>query len=129
DLARLRSDLQALRKFGAASVPVWSFHEHRRTGEERVRVRGSIVCEGLMALHTALAGCLDLAVFVQASSATRWSRWEAIETSGQRGWGVQAAREHFEGVAEPIFARFANGYLSAADLVVWNDETASSADR
>ena len=129
DLARLGSDLQTLQECGEASVPVWSFHEHRRTGEERVRVGGPILCEGLMALHASVSRSLDLAVFVQASRATRWSRWEAIENAGERGWGVEAAREHFEDVAEPTFARFANDYLSAADVIVWNDESGASSGR
>lgn len=121
DVHRLAEDLERLRTEGAGILPIWSFHEHRRTGEEHVRVAGPVVCEGIMALHEQLLPKLDLAVFVEASAQTRWRRWEHIERSGQRGWGVEAAREHFESIAEPTFGRLSQAYRSAASIIVLND--------
>ena len=125
DLERLADDLKQLRSHGKATVPVWSFHEHRRTGEEHVRVLGPVLCEGIMALQTQLLPQLDVAVYVDASSQTRWRRWEQIETEGQRGWGVEAARSHFDSVAEPTFARYADMYRSSAHILVLNDHNSA----
>ncbi len=121
DLARLSHDLAALRDRGQGTIPVWSFHEHRRIGEEPLIAPGPIVCEGIFALHSAVLPHIDLRVFVEASSQTRWHRWEAIERSGERGMGIDAARRHFETIAEPTFAEFEAGYRDAADCVVLND--------
>lgn len=123
DLSRLSADLVSLRDNGQGSVPVWSFHEHRRVAEESVAAKGLIVCEGIFALHDTVVPHLDIRVFVEASAATRWSRWEAIEQAGERGWGVDAAKQHFNAVAEPSFHAFATSYRQAADLVVLNDAT------
>ena len=100
---------------------MWSFQTHRREGKRRVNPAPLIVIEGIHALHRRVASVLDCAVFVEASETTRWSRWEAIELAGLRGWGVEKARAHFESVAEPTFARFEEEYRRAAHVVVRND--------
>lgn len=121
DLPLLAEHLARLRAGRAADIPAWSFHEHRRTGSRRVGpASGPIVCEGLFALHPALAGAVDLRVFVEADAAVRWARWEAIEARGERGLGVEAARRFFHDVADPTFARFASVYRASAELVVHN---------
>lgn len=121
DLPLLSEHLAHLKAGLPADIPVWSFHEHRRTGIRRVEpASGPIVCEGLFALHPALAGVVDLRVFVEADAAVRWARWEAIEARGERGLGVEAARRFFHDIADPTFARFAPGYRASADLVVHN---------
>jgi uridine kinase len=95
-----------------------------------------IVVEGIHAFHEpgaldasnpraasapALASLIDLRAFVEAPAEVRWARWERIEASGERGWGVEVARAFFHEVAEPTFARFAEAYRSRADVVVVND--------
>lgn len=121
DLGRLRQDLEALARGDAVKVPVWCFHEHRRTGERLVEPGAVIVCEGIHALHERVSGMYDIRVFVEAPRAVRWARWEAIEASNERGWGVDRAREFFEGVAEPTFDRFAPMYRASAHVLVIND--------
>ena len=121
DLDGMASDLARLREGLAAEIPVWSFQTHRREGTQRVEPRDVIVVEGIHALTPEVAGQMDLRVFVDAPTDTRWRRWEALEVSGERGWGVQAAREFFESVAEPTFARFASGYRDSAHYIVVND--------
>lgn len=120
DLPALCAALRVLREGIAATIPVWSFKEHRRVGERRVEPGPLIVCEGIHALHPSLHEAHDLRVFVDAPSATRWARWEAIERAGERGMGVERAREHFERVAEPSFDRFADEYRASAHLIVRN---------
>ena len=117
-LDELAQHLQHLREQGAAEIPSWSFHTHRREGTRRVEAAGLVICEGIHALHPMVAGVLDLRVFVHASPETRWARWEAIELAGERGWGVEKAREHFDRVAEPTFERHEPAYRAAADLIV-----------
>lgn len=102
-------------------TPVWSFHEHRRAGMRRVQPAGLIVVEGIHALHAALDPVRTLGVLVDASAATRWARWEILESTGQRGWGVEKARAFFDAVADPTFLRHRPAYLARADYLVIND--------
>ena len=120
DLAGLASHLHALKLEGGAEIPIWSFQTHRREGSRRVQAGRIIVCEGIHALHETVTPHLDLRIFVDAPATVRWSRWEDLERSGQRGWGVEAAREFFDRVAEPTFARFAPGYRTTAHYIVDN---------
>lgn len=117
-LDELALHLGQLRSNGSAEIPMWSFHTHRREGTRRVEAGGLVICEGIHALHHAVASAYDLRVFVHADAKTRWARWEAIERAGERGWGVQKAREHFDRVAEPTFERHEPAYRSAADVIV-----------
>ncbi|MEZ6232650.1 MAG: AAA family ATPase [Phycisphaerales bacterium] len=121
DLERLASDLAALARGEAALVPEWSFKEHRRVGRREVRASGVIVCEGLHALHERVRRVLDLCVLVEASAGTRWARVERRERAGERGWTVEYAKEFFETVADPTFARYAPGYRGVADVIVRNE--------
>ncbi len=117
-LAELAGHLAELRSTGAATVPTWSFKTHRREGTRPVSAGGLVICEGIHALHSAVSSVYDLRVYVHADADTRWSRWEAIELAGERGWGVEKAREHFDRVAEPTFARHEASYRAAADVIV-----------
>jgi len=121
DLALLRDNLLALRAGRPTEAPVWCFHEHRRVGTRTLHPQPVIVVEGLHALHREVFPAIDVGVFVQAGADVRWARWEALEQRGERGFGVERAREHFETVAEPTFARYAEEYLARAHVVVVND--------
>lgn len=123
DLARLVRDLASLAAGVPTLVPVWSFQSHRREGETLVLPppRGvPIVCEGLHALHAPARDALHLRVYVEAPSTVRWARWEHLETTGVRGWGPVVAREFFDRVAEPTFARWSASLRASADLIVIN---------
>lgn len=121
DLDHLAHDLADLAAGRAARVPVWSHHEHRRTGEREIGPAPLVVVEGLFALHERVLDRVGVGVFVEASPATRWARWEAIELGGERGWGVEHARRHFEHIAEPTFGRHADAYRAAARFIVMNE--------
>ena len=121
DFATLVANITLLRAGRPARVPVWSFHTHRREGETLREPAAIIVVEGIHALHASLRATLQMRVFVEASPATRWNRWEALERSGVRGWGVAKAREFFHAVAEPTFARWEDEYRAAAHVIVAND--------
>lgn len=124
DLPRLAADLAALREGRHAEIPTWSFHSHKREGYRRLIPPpnpGLIAVEGIHALHHRVLPATDLRVFVEAPSDLRWSRVEARERSGARGWGVDVAREFFHNVAEPTFSRLAPLYRAAADVVVLNE--------
>lgn len=121
DLGLLAEHLATLKAGKGAEVPVWCFQSHRRVGTQRVVSGQLIVCEGIFALHDTVRGLLDLAVYVDAPAATRWARWERIEASGERGWGVERARRYFAEVADPTFARHAAAYRAASDIVVLNE--------
>lgn len=122
DLARLSADLDRLRQFGQASLPTWCFQSHRRLGERNAVAEGLIVCEGIFALHPVVAVAADVRVLVVASRTTRWERWERIEQAGERGMGVDAAREHFDRIAEPTYDRHAELYKAGLDLIVRNEQ-------
>ena len=121
DLGALAAHLAMLRAGRAIDRPEWCFQSHSRVGSRRVEPAALIVCEGIFALHETVRARLDLAVFVEAPAATRWARWERIEESGERGWGVERARKYFAEVADPTFSRHADTYRRAADIVVVND--------
>ena len=120
-LPELAAHLDELRFGREVSAPVWSFHEHRRVRTRPVRPAGLIVVEGIHALHATLSGVRSLGVLVEAPAAVRWARWEVLESSGERGWGVEKARAFFETVAEPTFDRHRPAYLARADYIVAND--------
>ncbi|MGQ0626661.1 MAG: uridine kinase family protein [Phycisphaerales bacterium] len=120
DLAALINVLAALRQGQRAEAPVWSFQTHSRIGTREVLPGAVVVCEGIHALTPAIAGVADLRVFVHADPDTRWARWENLERTGQRGWGVETARAFFHAVAEPTFAARVEGYLATAEVIVRN---------
>jgi uridine kinase len=120
DFDLLAAHLACLRRGEPASVPVWSYQSHRREGTRIISPAPVVVVEGIHALYQATRELLDVKVFVEAPPEVRWERWEHLEQTGQRGWGVEAAREFFEQVAEPTFAAFEPEYRLAADCVVSN---------
>lgn len=127
DFARLARDLASLRAGRPTRVPVWSFQTHRREGEREVNPPPAgaheqmIVVEGIHALHGTIRRVLDLAVFVAAGPGVRWERWAHLERTGARGWGEVVAREYFDRVAEPTFARYQQEYLASSHVVVLNE--------
>ena len=127
DLARLAADLAELRAGRAAATPVWSFHTHRREGERRIEPAPVVVCEGIHALEDAVLTSIDIRVFVDAPAVVRWGRWEDLERRGVRGWGVAAAREYFDRVAEPTFDSARARYRAAAHMIVSNAQAGAGA--
>jgi len=125
DLARLLANLTELKETGRSVLPVWSFHEHRRVGELELRTEGLIVCEGLFALHPFLASAIDVRVLVRAPKDDRWARWARLEAQGERGWGEEHAREHFNRVADPTFERHLSEYTTGLDFLVENHSQSS----
>jgi uridine kinase len=120
DFEQLAADLAALRRGEAIRAPVWSYQTHRREGYVELASAPVVACEGIHALHGPAVGLLDLKVFVEAPRQVRWTRWEMLEKTGQRGWGVEKARKYFEEVAEPTFGAAAAACRACADLIVVN---------
>jgi uridine kinase len=121
DLARLARDLAELRAGRSARIPLWSFDTHSRVGEQEVPPAPLIVVEGLHALHALPRAQVDLAVFVEAPQEVRWARAVAREKAGDRPWPLEYLEHFFHTVAEPTYARHADGYRAAAHFVVRND--------
>ncbi|MEM9374230.1 MAG: hypothetical protein AAGA55_11355 [Planctomycetota bacterium] len=121
-LDELAGHVGLLKSGHPATVPVWSFKSHSRVGNRKIEPATLIVVEGIHALHRKLDAVRSLGVLVTASPRLRWARWEVLESSGQRGWGVDRARRFFETVADPTFDRFRPHYLSRADIIVTNDD-------
>jgi uridine kinase len=121
DLPELAAHLALLKGGQPAEIPVWSFQSHRREATQLIQPADLVIVEGLFALHPRIAPWADLLVYVHAEPSTRWSRWEAIELRGERGMGVEKARQHFDSIAEPTFAKYAHSYRAAAHLIVTTD--------
>ena len=121
DLERLARDIAALRSGCGTNIPLWTFAEHRRIGEQRVETADVVVVEGLHALHALPRQHVDIAVFVDAPQPTRWQRAVAREQAGDRPWPIEYLDKFFYSVAEPTFALHADGYRRAAHFVVIND--------
>lgn len=122
DLATLKKTLVSLVAGEPTDVPVWSFQTHRREGLRTVHPEPVVVVEGIHAFHDSIRSLADLLVYVDAPADVRWNRWKHLELTGQRGWGVERARRYFDEVAEPTFAKVAQGYLDAAHFIIQNDE-------
>jgi uridine kinase len=121
DLEALARNIAALRAGCATDAPVWSFESHRREGMQRIEPARVVVVEGLHALHALPRAHLDIAVFVEASQPTRWSRAAAREAAGDRPWTREYLEHFFYHVAEPTFALHAAAYRSSAHFIVVND--------
>jgi len=121
DLERLARDLASLRSGCGTNIPLWTFAEHRRIGEQRVETADVVVVEGLHALHALPRQHIDIAVFVDAPQPTRWQRAVAREQAGDRPWPLEYLDKFFHTVAEPTFALNAEGYRRAAHFIVIND--------
>jgi len=120
DWELLAAHLAELRAGQAAEVPVWSFHTHKREGVRVVEPGEIVVLEGIHALHERIVTALEVRIFVEAPAGVRWERWENLERTGERGWGVEKAKIFFDAVAEPTFGRRAAAYRAAANVVVAN---------
>jgi len=120
DLERLDRDLARLADGKPAEVPVWSFHTHRREGEEPIGPAGLVVCEGLHALDPAVRRRHHMRVVVTAPPETRASRWAEMAERGDRGWSVEQTTRFFHAVADPVFAERLDDVLAAAHLLVEN---------
>lgn len=123
DLSLLSQHLDLLKRGQPASVPTWCFQTHRRNGSVVVEPAKVIVCEGIHAFDHRLDSSTDLRVYVDAAADERWRRWERLERSGERGWGVEYARTYFKRVAEPTFDRIRLAALQLADVIVHNPDT------
>jgi uridine kinase len=120
NLNGLANDLLKIKEHGVAEIPTWCFQKHRSIGTQSIIAERGIVCEGLFALHPALAHSIDIRVMVMADKTVRWKRWKAIEESGQRGWGVERAKQHFDEIAEPTFSKYVQLYHEDIDFIVHN---------
>lgn len=120
-LDRLARDLASLRQGRPTPVPVWSFHTHRPEGEQTITPAGLVIVEGLFALHELAAAQADIRILIEAARDTRWSRVEARELSGDRGWGVERSRHHFDHVADKTFNKYHPTYRTRADYIVTNN--------
>lgn len=120
DSAALIASLLDLRKGSGTRIPAWSFQTHSRVGYREVGPADLVLVEGIHALHERILPHLDLCVFVEAPPEIRWKRWEHLEATGQRGWGVEVARQFFHSVAEPTFAKFESVYRARAHFIVRN---------
>lgn len=120
-LDELAAHLAQLRAGEVTHLPIWSFHSHKREGTEPIHPAPVVIVEGIFALHERVVPALDLAVYVEAPASVRWERVEARELTGERGFGVERSRIHFNDVADPTFSRHADSYRAAAHIVVQND--------
>lgn len=133
DLPLLARHLRDIRAGRSPALPRWSFHTHRREGDDvldiaRVRAAGILVVEGIHALAPAVAADLDLRLYVEAPPDVRWARWDVLERAGVRGWGPEDARRYFDRVAEPTFQQHANLYAASAHFLIRNDRGVPSVE-
>ena len=121
-LDELAEHIGALLSGQSAQVPIWCFHEHRRTDSRRVEPASLIVIEGIHALQPIVAAQSNLRVLIDAPSEDRLERILSRERAGERGWGEEQSTAFFHTVADPTFSRFLPEYRAIADVTVDNPD-------
>lgn len=124
-LDELRKHLEDLLAGRGAAVPVYDRAGNRRVGLRRVEASGPLVLEGLFAIDVAPTTWPSrLAIFVEASSATRCARRVARDRASgvPEGVIVRAFRER----VEPAYRRLVLPQQARADLVVTTELGAST---
>jgi uridine kinase len=119
-LDELAQHIDALLSGQAAEIPVWCFHEHRRTSSQRVEPADLLIVEGIHALNPLVSSRAHLKVLIEAPPDDRLQRILAREQAGERGWGIEQSTHFFQKVADPTFSRFLPEYRKAADIIVDN---------
>jgi len=104
----------------ATEIPVWCFHEHRRTSSQLVHPADLLIVEGIHALHPLVCRKAHVKVLIEAPEDDRLERILAREQAGERGWGVEQSTHFFRKVADPTFNRFLPEYRAIADMIVEN---------
>jgi uridine kinase len=117
----LAAHLGALKTGRPVEAPLYDFATHRRRPETVVRAPAPVVLvEGLHLLASeAIAGTLDLAVFVDACSLTRFERRLQRDVT-ERARTPESVKHQFETIVEPMHARHVEPQRDRADLVVEN---------
>lgn len=122
DLRLLSEHIKALRSGKCVNVPVWSHKTHRqKKGTRLVYPTPIIVVEGIHALNNILINQIDVKVMILASQIIRWERWQQLELSRKRGWGINKAKEYFHTISEPTFQEYRQEYLERAEVIVKNE--------
>jgi len=117
----LAAHLGALKTGRPVEAPLYDFATHRRRPDTVVRTPAPVVLvEGLHLLASeAIADTLDLAVFVDACSLTRFERRLQRDVT-ERARTPESVKHQFETIVEPMHARHVEPQRDRADLVLEN---------
>ncbi len=117
-LDALATDLQALARGQAATLPVYDFANHRRTNEtERVEAKPVVIAEGLHVLGALIRPHLHCAVYVQAPDDLRLIRRIRRDVK-QRGRTVDSVLDQYERTVRPAHEQFVAPCADTADLLL-----------
>jgi uridine kinase len=117
----LADHLGRLKAGTAVDAPLYDFTTHRRREATVMRTPAPLILvEGLHLLASpAIAGALDLAVFVHACEKTRYARRLERDVS-ERARTPDSVRRQFETIVQPMHERHVEPQRHRADLVVEN---------
>jgi len=117
----LAAHLGALKTGKTVEAPLYDFATHRRRTDTVVRTPAPVVLvEGLHLLASeAIAATLDLAVFVDSCSRTRFERRLQRDVA-ERARTPESVKHQFETIVEPMHARHVEPQRERADLVLEN---------
>lgn len=117
----LAAHLGALKTGRTVEAPLYDFATHRRRPDTVVRTPAPVVLvEGLHLLASdAIAATLDLAVFVDACTLTRFERRLQRDVT-ERARTPESVKHQFDTIVEPMHARHVEPQRERADLVLEN---------
>ena len=120
DLEMLRSHLDRLRIGEGIEKPTYDFRTHSRTGFEFFDAAGTVVLDGIFALHPSLRDHVDLGVFVACSDDERRRR-RILRDSSERGRSTASIVHQYDKTVRPMHDLHVEGTRRVADVVFGND--------
>lgn len=119
DTELLSKNLEMLKTTGEAIVPIYDFTTSKRSSEENVSVKTTIIIDGLFS-GALLGDISDLNIFVEAELENALQR-RITRDIEERGRTRESVIEQFESQVRPSYYKFVEPLKATSDFVFRND--------
>ena len=121
DFSLLQDVMQTLRAGKSASVPIYDFANHDRTGFETVLASQCVILEGILALWDAkIRSLINFAVYIEVADDVRLDR-RLKRDMRERGRDRQSIESQWNGSVIPMHTQYVARTKSYADHVIDGD--------
>ena len=118
DFDLLEDVLEQLRRHGTASVPMYDFATHNRIGYEPLDAAPLIVVEGILVLwHSSIRDLLDVKLYVDAPTATRFER-RIQRDLHERGRDSDSVAKQWNETVQPMHEKYVEPSRQHADTII-----------